>query len=1278
MVKNKNKAYIKTITNELFEKNKNLKNFKFISPMNRNINKSNSIMANLPSYIQTSTYDVKNNKRLNIQTENNSKSNKNILYKGIFSENNRNIKQMILNNSTQYLLKDDKLIIDNTVRNTHNKIYSDCYIDTAINTNYKKEKIIKNNHNYKISQNNININKLIRSPTLQNNLNLTNFNEKIKIPIIPCLTQINSQKQNISKNNSNVYIKPFGLSSKSKSKPKKNKRSKSVIKIFPANNSERNYSGKNIFKRNKSNCDYFFKTSPLFFLKDDYFQSEYGSIKRGSTSLNTSHRSKNENSSFKTKENEFSFVNNSTIINFIREPFRKEYFFAHKIYNYFLKVPKIEQCYYYKKNIYKNSKIELLIDDNNKIKNQKLNIEYIQKNDINDNKLFFEPNKEITNIENYNYNDIEESCLDIYKELHKKMENNQEEKPNNENIILMNKEDLIYETIQKLKNLSKDYTKIKSNSSKEEEINNSKKDEINYENSKYANLHNGILILDNLATKRGLKSNDENLQNNLKNDKKEKKKEKIFLGTNKLNELFNNRNNTDLINLDKYDNINNCDYIENNKYSKSLNKDIIKGISKIENVFGKNNISTIKINNSKEENELFNKENDFEYDEEQKQKLRTYIPTKPNKFNIINDKYDINANIEETKINKYETEIEIEPKYQEKELFFNNIISNQKRNSDLYNNNDKEIKINNYVTEPKNVEVSNNYKESISFSNEENIKLSQNNSEKNDNNSGENKKNINNDSDNSEEFDNYLNLMKENKSKNILGQDLTFLLNIISKGNYNFCLKQITQIILYKIKKTKDKETLINKSFKENDDIIYNEHLFINIIFKHITKETKYIFLFCKLCADLNQNILNDLSEQKNMKNNKKRNLKLIMNDVCIKFMNELKEEETRIENDKISIKIYDFRNRIFGFVNLVIGAIKVEILKQQFGFFILEQLYKLFNKENIKETYNCLLEGIIFLVNKLGTLIYEKNNQKILQNINSFIDNNLMILVDNSNKKRNISLPVYLRYRIMNLISKKENQWKNTLLDIYEEEEKFKIIPESDSNLSNNIFLEGQMNKINNSKEQKSLQDINKSLIKEDIINYISYFSEENNIGKTNIKTYVDKSYNWKVIDELVNNKNFGLESIINYFISICSSLDYDENKIILCNDYIKNIIEFYANNLSKKAIESLQNEMIKSFSNIDDILESNKNMYKILGNLLFVLIDNKLFLIKFFNHYLKIDKKTQINLAIITKYCIISSGKFAKKYLNDFKQTKLFNNNDIFEKYVIENMEDLLYFIK
>ena len=205
----------------------------------------------------------------------------------------------------------------------------------------------------------------------------------------------------------------------------------------------------------------------------------------------------------------------------------------------------------------------------------------------------------------------------------------------------------------------------------------------------------------------------------------------------------------------------------------------------------------------------------------------------------------------------------------------------------------------------------------------------------------------------------------------------------------------------------------------------------MNIIFKQISKGTKYIFLFCKLCADLNKNISNDLSEQKNMKNNKKRNLKLIVNDKCIKFLNELKEEENKIEKDKIITKSDDLRNKIFGFVIFVIGAIKVEILKQQFGFYVLEQLYKLINTENIDEIHNIFLEGIILLANKLGTIVYEKDNKKILQNINTFIDNNLLVLIDAENKIRNISIPIYLRYRILNLLTKKENQWKNTFLDI-------------------------------------------------------------------------------------------------------------------------------------------------------------------------------------------------------------------------------------------------------
>ena len=106
----------------------------------------------------------------------------------------------------------------------------------------------------------------------------------------------------------------------------------------------------------------------------------------------------------------------------------------------------------------------------------------------------------------------------------------------------------------------------------------------------------------------------------------------------------------------------------------------------------------------------------------------------------------------------------------------------------------------------------------------------------------------------------------------------------------------------------------------------------------------------------------------------------------------------------------------------------------------------------------------------------------------------------------------------------------------------------------------------------------------------------------------------------------------------------------IEISNDYIKNIIEYYSNNLPKNILDSIHNEMIKTFLNVDEFIKINYYMSKILGNLLFILIENRLYHIKDFNNYLKVEKQAQINLAIITKYCIISTGKFSKKYFNDF----------------------------
>ena len=59
--------------------------------------------------------------------------------------------------------------------------------------------------------------------------------------------------------------------------------------------------------------------------------------------------------------------------------------------------------------------------------------------------------------------------------------------------------------------------------------------------------------------------------------------------------------------------------------------------------------------------------------------------------------------------------------------------------------------------------------------------------------------------------------------------------------------------------------------------------------------------------------------------------------------------------------------------------------------------------------------------------------------------------------------------------------------------------------------------------------------------------------------------------------------------------------------------------------------------------------------------------------NSFTEKEKEIQINIAKIVKYAILASGKCLKQYHNDFKYTKLFNNNEIFVDYVTNQIPEL-----
>ena len=943
---------------------------------------------------------------------------------------------------------------------------------------------------------------------------------------------------------------------------------------------------------------------------------------------------------------------NKTIKNKIRDCYTDKYSFFSKYYNYSLKVPYIDICYFSKnenRNLNKEKKNKNNLDKRNKNEiNNSIRRSYKAMDNLNKNKLlnssnnkkvlseikannedekfsenskngFIKNNKDIKTNEfllNYN-NDIinDESDLEMYKKLDI-LKN--ESKNNLENVLQNDELKFNFsdesELAEKGNNINSSYylNKIKKSSEKKEiddldaKTNKINKKAINDNNCNLKKAEKGLKILGEIAVRRGHKNENEiqikkntNKLNNKKYKKNERKIQKCLEKFKKI-DLMKKRSNESLNNFN------------------SVNKDILKGISKIEKLFNKK-CSNSNVNNCSRKSEDYldkknklNANNLSDYSDEIKQKMRTYLhKIESNAHSKILENDESNINISGKKIKDEASDKKSKNKYNlEFILSLKNNINSSKEN--LLNK-----------------EVISHFKELLSYSedntNDSKIILSS-------------------------KIDTkyYLEMSKEHQSKNIIKYKIIDLLNILTKKSYNEILGKLIDIILYQ---NNDKDNASTRRLNNIKDIINNQQIFKNEIVQKGITENIYSSIYAKLCNDLD-NKINSTLVKKDIKINKEKKLKYIINEECINLLNKYKDISKNNFNEikKESDEYYTLKKNIIGYASFIYELINKTLLKQQFGYNLIEQFFKIYNNKDINDLVRFLyLEACINLVYNLGKEV--KNNEKYMQSLNNYINNNLSNIINN-----NENIPNHLKYRIIKLINKNKKSWNNSF------------------SLQNNDSEKKECS----STKKSAKNNENEKIIEEDLINYITYSTELDNNGQIIIKSNFDKSYNWKYIDELINEKNYGLQYFINNFIKICTYTIKNENQLIISNDYIKNIIEYYSNNLSNQDLDLVQREMIKTFFNIDDFVNNNVYMVKILGNLLFVLIENKLYHIKYFNKYLKVEKQTQINLAIITKYCIISSGKFAKRYFNDFKQTKLFINSNIFEKYVNEALKDLFYFIK
>ena len=516
---------------------------------------------------------------------------------------------------------------------------------------------------------------------------------------------------------------------------------------------------------------------------------------------------------------------------------------------------------------------------------------------------------------------------------------------------------------------------------------------------------------------------------------------------------------------------------------------------------------------------------------------------------------------------------------------------------------------------------------------------------------------------------------KKGKINNKIKNDFIELLNIITINNYDIILNKISDLIL-----NNNIVTINNIS-----NLYINQNEFLEIIISKSMVEKKYMKIYSKLCKDLfitlmividNYNddidIFDKITKDKSLK-------VLLKNKICEKIEQfNFSAEFSFGQGDKNyldSSPFYcDLKIRFTGLINFIAELLNVKLLSQKSGFEFLDILYKRYtNGTNNLRIYNDLnLEGIEILLSKIKIIVYEKNNPEHIQRYNKFIKNHLTNIFQK--RIENNDLSKFLYFKLYNLIEYQKNEEE---IKIKEKVKTFvcykkKSLTKNDKNElikndNSNSFTISQ-NKYNSQNNEFNNVNYNIFIQKEDeendilevIKKDIEKFLIDSNTNE--IKDDLFKEINKKYNEEINIKKKFDIWELFYYYVEVCIDIINSEDKIYLANKYIENIINNFTLDLPNENWEMLHYKLISLYLNINEICADNIYMYQIMGNLLFLLIKNKLFFIKDLNNFLNKDNEIIINIAKVVKYTIIFSDKDAKKFHNDFKQTKLFIGNEKF----------------
>ena len=424
-------------------------------------------------------------------------------------------------------------------------------------------------------------------------------------------------------------------------------------------------------------------------------------------------------------------------------------------------------------------------------------------------------------------------------------------------------------------------------------------------------------------------------------------------------------------------------------------------------------------------------------------------------------------------------------------------------------------------------------------------------------------------------------------------RDLRALLNMLTEDNYEKIKKRIIDII--------------------QDRLEYQEK-FVDVFFQKAILEKIYIKLYGKLCKELD----NELKDKNNNEKGKEKissffRIKLLErcrdifknNKLIYKYIKEKDPDEREIK----------FKNLILGNANFLCELITSKILSKKITPDCINFLFEQYEKEKNEKLKLINIEEIIIFADKIGELFYHENNKK-----NKSLDENIeKIFKKLENIKNGSGFPARLKYKIINLIEKKKNNFHKT---------------EFEKSLMAKSKKELQEEKSENKKKNNTQDDINEK-IKHGLNEFKEFIEEGDN-----------EEYPWKEIIYLYEHKKNSFSKIIEGYIISCGDFIENINNIKIAKKYINELVEHYKDKFKDEEKKNLRKKLLSLIDIVKDIAFETPKIYDIYSYTIFIFIKNKLVKIKYLENIIKDKKEIEEENFSIFNNILVNIYKYYKKY--------------------------------